>query len=87
MKKQIKGASLIPQTKNAAPPAMQGQGPTIDQLVAEGHGRIRRMNSDQVYIGSLIDTLHAEIAAREKQNQELRVRFSKYETKATAGVD
>jgi hypothetical protein len=48
------------------------QQPTIDQLLAEGHARIRRMTNDQVFLGNLLDTLVQEIVAREKKIVELR---------------
>jgi hypothetical protein len=50
-----------------------GNPPTIDQLLAEGHARIRRMTNDQVFLGNLLDTLVQEIVAREKKLQEARV--------------
>lgn len=71
-------AAPAPPPPAAAPPAPalqappMGQAPpTIDQLIAEGHARGRRINGDQVYLGALLDTLYSELAAREKRIQDL----------------
>jgi hypothetical protein len=43
---------------------METKNPTIEQLLAEGHARIRRIHGDLVYVGSLLDAFVKEIVAR-----------------------
>ncbi len=45
---------------------MSNQQPTITDWVTEGHARIRKMNIDQVFLGSLIDQLFTEIVKRDQ---------------------
>jgi hypothetical protein len=65
-------ANLIPVTKNAPQPAPKAppENPSIADWVSEGHARLRRMNADLVFLGSLNDHLFSEIVKRDQMITE-----------------
>ena len=74
------GTKPAPAAPAPAPAPAQGQPLSVEQVIAECHARLRRVNGDLVYVGSVIDTLYQELVARDKAVQELRAKVSEMET-------